>query len=82
MKALPNTISRWMPERYTVLGTDGFGVSESRPDLRDHFEISRRHIVQAALVSLYGEGKLDKAGLEARMGELAIEADKPDPAAR
>ena len=82
MKALPNGISRWMPTGYTTLGTDGFGLSESRPDLRDHFEISQRHIVQAALVSMYRQGKLKKAALKKQLATLGIAAEKLDPMAR
>ena len=82
MKALPNGISRWMPTGYTTLGTDGFGLSESRPDLRDHFEISQRHIVQAALVSMYRQGTLKKAALKKQLATLGIAAEKLDPMAR
>lgn len=82
MKALPNSISRWMPQSYTVLGTDGFGISESRPELRDHFEICHRHIVQAVLASLYRSGGLDKESLESQMLELGIDGDRQDPALR
>ena len=82
MKALPNSISRWMPDSYTVLGTDGFGLSESRPDLRDHFEICQRHIVQTALVSLHRLGKLTKPALKKQLKQLDIKADKSDPMSR
>ncbi|MEH6515311.1 MAG: pyruvate dehydrogenase (acetyl-transferring), homodimeric type [Halioglobus sp.] len=82
MKALPNSIARWMPESYTVLGTDGFGLSESRADLRDHFEICSRHIVQTALVSLYQSGSLSEQALQEQMEALAIKSTKPNPVAR
>ena len=82
MKALPNSISRWMPASYTTLGTDGFGLSDSREDLRDHFEICHRHIVQAALVSLYRDGKIAKVVLKKQLAGLKINADKPNPMAR
>ena len=58
MKALPNCIARWMPGTYTVLGTDGFGLSEARENLRHHFEVDDQHIFEAALVGLYKLGKL------------------------
>ncbi len=82
MKALPNSIARWMPDGFTVLGTDGFGMSESRPDLRDHFEICHRHILQAVYVSLYREGSLSEKELQQRQGELEINESKIDPAGR
>jgi pyruvate dehydrogenase E1 component len=81
-KALPGSIARWMPKAYRVLGTDGFGLSESRPDLRDHFEVSSKHIVQAALAGLYRQDRIDEATLKARVGELDVEAGKQDPASR
>jgi pyruvate dehydrogenase E1 component len=82
IKALPNGIARWMPEDYAVLGTDGFGVSESRPDLRDHFEISANHIVQAILVAKYREGDLPEAELKSKLDELGIDTNKADPTGR
>lgn len=51
-KALPESIKRWIPNEYLVLGTDGFGLSESREELRDHFEVSADWIVFAALSAL------------------------------
>lgn len=78
-KSLPAGISRWMPEGYTVLGTDGFGVSESRPDLRDYFEVSSSHIVQAALVGLYRQGKIGESVLKEHLASLGIDGRKPDP---
>lgn len=82
MKALPNGIARWMPSGFDTLGTDGFGVSESREDLRDHFEISENHIVQSALVSLFRSGRLVKSVLDEQLQALGINAGKPDPMAR
>ena len=82
MKALPNSISRWMPDTYTVLGTDGFGMSESRPDLREHFEICRRHIVRAALTTLYHQGGLPRRRFEELLETQAVRPDKPDPMQR
>jgi pyruvate dehydrogenase E1 component len=73
VKALPNSIARWMPSTYTVLGTDGFGLSESRAELRDHFEISRRHIVRAALVGLHRLGKLSEQKLVQAIRGLALD---------
>ena len=61
VKALPNSIAPWVNGHYTVLGTDGFGLSESRDELRDHFEVSSRHIVVAALHGLAEEGLVERA---------------------
>ena len=51
-KSLPNGIRQWVPGPYAVLGTDGYGLSESREELRDHFEVSAAWITFAALSSL------------------------------
>jgi len=48
-KSLPLSIERWVPGPYSVLGTDGYGLSESRAQLRDHFEVSGAWIAFAAL---------------------------------
>jgi len=82
LKSLPGGIARWMPESYTVLGTDGFGLSESREDLRDHFEVSAAHIVQAALVELYRGGKISEQELLAQLAPLGIDVGKQNPTDR
>ncbi|MFN2288592.1 MAG: pyruvate dehydrogenase (acetyl-transferring), homodimeric type [Chromatocurvus sp.] len=51
-QALPEMIARWMPGPYVALGTDGFGMSEARDALRDHFGVSASAIVEAACASL------------------------------
>ena len=60
MKALPGMIAPWVPGPYTVLGTDGFGLSESRERLRDHFEVSGEWIAFAALSSLARNNRLPR----------------------
>jgi pyruvate dehydrogenase E1 component len=82
LKSLPAGIARWMPASYTVLGTDGFGLSETREDLRNHFEVSAAHIVQAALVQLYRDGKIDEVTLRDQLAPLEVDAEKIDPTAR
>ena len=76
MKALPNSIARWLPKCFVALGTDGFGLSESREALRDHFEISSAYIAAAALEALYRDGRVDKTSLLAHLHDLGIDADK------
>ena len=82
IKALPNGISRWMPDAYTVLGTDGYGLSDTREALRDFFEISARHIAHAALVLLWREGGVSEQQWRQHAAVLAIDPDKADPLAR
>lgn len=52
MKALPLTIAKWIPGPFVVLGTDGFGLSEARQELRQYFEVSAAWIALAALSAL------------------------------
>jgi pyruvate dehydrogenase E1 component len=80
MKALPLSISRWVPGPYSVLGTDGYGLSESRPDLRTWFEVSAEYVAWAALAALGDQGAVSAQELAAAALKLKIEAKKPDPA--
>lgn len=82
MKSLPGAVAEWMPLPYTVLGTDGYGLSESREAIRDFFEISPDYIVQAALVSLLQEKTITAKTYQKHLADLAIDADKIDPASR
>ncbi|MFW6093265.1 MAG: pyruvate dehydrogenase (acetyl-transferring), homodimeric type [Pseudomonadota bacterium] len=78
MKALPERIGRWVPGTYTVLGTDGFGLSEGRRELRNHFEVSAEWIAYAALASGAGEADAGRAATFARAHGLDL--GRPDPA--
>ena len=80
MKALPLSIASWIPGPYIVLGTDGFGLSESREDLRAHFEVDAEHIAFAALVALGETGLVDQEELASAAQHLGIDPDKPDAA--
>ncbi len=82
LKALPNSIRPWIPGAMTVLGTDGYGLSESRESLRDFFEVSAEHIAYAALENLYRQGDLSKKKLLDAGKTLAINPNNPDAAAR
>ena len=80
MKALPLSIARWVPGPYVVLGTDGYGVSESRPDLRNYFEVSAEYIAYAALATLAENGRISPADFEDVVVSLNIQRDKPNAA--
>ena len=80
LKALPDSIDRWMPRRLTSLGTDGFGRSEGRAALRDHFEVDARHIVVATLSALAHEGKATAAVVQKAIKDLGINPEKLNPA--
>jgi pyruvate dehydrogenase E1 component len=79
MKIVPDQIRQWVPGRYIVLGTDGYGRSDSRAQLRKHFEVDTANIVVASLRSLADEGKLDMATVKGAMKKFNIDPDKPNP---
>lgn len=79
MKIIPDQIRQWVPGRFIVLGTDGYGRSDSRAQLRHHFEVDAAHIVLASLKALADEGKLDMATVKACMKKYNLSSDKPSP---
>ena len=79
MKAIPDSISKWLPKRLYALGTDGFGRSEGRAELRDFFEVDTKHIVFSTLYALYKEGKFKSADLKKAMKDLDINPNKLNP---
>ncbi len=79
MKVLPDSIRQWIPGHYTVLGTDGFGRSETRVALRDFFEVDAKHIVWATLVALYQEKKISSNVLSLAQTDLKINPNKLNP---
>jgi pyruvate dehydrogenase E1 component len=58
MRAVPDLISRWVPNEYTSLGTDGFGMSDTRHALRRHFHVDAESIAVATLRQLAAKGKV------------------------
>jgi pyruvate dehydrogenase E1 component len=79
IKAYADQIREFVPGAYTVLGTDGFGRSDTRSKLREFFEISREYIVLAALKALADEGKIENALVAQAIGALGIDPDKSNP---
>lgn len=79
VKALPESIARWFPNPPVSLGTDGFGRSESREALRDHFEVDYRFIALGALSALAREGQIENDAVVQAMQDLAISPAKPNP---
>jgi pyruvate dehydrogenase E1 component len=79
IRAYPDLIRTWVPGPYRVLGTDGFGRSDTRAALRDFFEIDARFIALAALTSLAEQGAMARSDLTAAIERLGIAADKPCP---
>jgi pyruvate dehydrogenase E1 component len=79
VKLTPGQLAPWMPTPFAALGTDGFGLSESRQNLRDYFEISARYIAFAAVRLLHQQGKIADKAVKDFMKKYAIDSDKLDP---
>jgi pyruvate dehydrogenase E1 component len=80
MKAYPEQIRPFVPGRYRVLGTDGFGRSDYRTQLRSFFEVDRYHVAVAALKALADDGVLSADKVEEAIAKYGINPDKPNPA--
>ena len=79
---LPYAVARWVPGGLSALGTDGFGRSDSRPALRDFFEVDARQIVVAALAALARRGTIDASTVSEAIRRLGIETDRIPPSER
>ena len=79
MTLLPDQIQKWIPGSYTTLGTDGYGRSDGRSALRDHFEVDSRYIVLATLNALCDQGEIDQKIILQAMKKFKINPKKPDP---
>jgi pyruvate dehydrogenase E1 component len=79
MKIVADQVQRWMPGRYISLGTDGYGRSDARKELREHFEVDRRFIAVTALKALADDGVLDIKTVSQAIEKYGIDPDRPDP---
>ena len=80
LKAYADQIREFIPTRYRVLGTDGFGRSDSRAKLREFFEVNRYYVVLAALKTLADEGKIAHTKVAEAIKKYGINPEKPNPA--
>ncbi len=80
MKSYADQIRRYLKAPYTVLGTDGFGCSDGREELRRHFEIDAANIVVASLVSLAQLGQVDHQRAIEAIERFNIDTNAPNPA--
>ncbi len=78
-KAHTDQLREFIPGAFSVLGTDGFGRSDTRQQLRQHFEVSREHIVLAAMKALADQGELEAKRVDEALTQLGIDSDKPNP---
>ncbi len=79
MKNYGNQIRKWVPQDYHVLGTDGFGRSDSRAQLRHFFEVDRNWITLAALKALADEGTIEAKVVTEAINKLGLDVNKPNP---
>ena len=79
VRAYAEQIRPYVPRRYLVLGTDGFGRSDTREQLRRFFEVDRHHVAVAALSALAAEGAVPPAKVEEAITRYGIEAGRPPP---
>jgi pyruvate dehydrogenase E1 component len=79
MRTVADQIRQWLPSAYVTLGTDGFGRSDARAELRSHFEVDRRFIALAALKSLADGGQIDRKTVVDAVAALGIDAAKTNP---
>jgi pyruvate dehydrogenase E1 component len=79
VRAVPGQIRAYLPNDTLILGTDGFGRSDTRADLRRFFEVSAEHIAAAALAQCCRRGRLKADRLAKALKELEIDTDAPAP---
>ncbi len=79
MRSFADQIRGFLPKRFTVLGTDGFGRSDTRKHLREFFEVNRHYIVVAALKALADEGTVPPYEVTRAIKLYGIDQDKPNP---
>ncbi|MEW6250282.1 MAG: pyruvate dehydrogenase (acetyl-transferring), homodimeric type [Planctomycetota bacterium] len=80
VSSLAQRLCPWAPAGLTVLGTDGFGRSDTRPALRRFFETDAEHMVFTALTALAHKGRFDAAQLPAALRDLKLDPEAPNPA--
>jgi pyruvate dehydrogenase E1 component len=82
MKAVPDMIGRFVPQGISILGADGYGLSDTRTALRRHFEIDAESIAVAALSALARRGEFPAADVDAAIIGMGIDAERPSPVER
>lgn len=79
MRNYAEQVRKYVPNRYEVLGTDGFGRSDSRAALRNFFEVDASYVVLASLKALVDEGEMDGAVIAQAVEKYGINTNKPNP---
>ncbi|HEX7684529.1 MAG TPA: pyruvate dehydrogenase (acetyl-transferring), homodimeric type, partial [Trinickia sp.] len=79
VRALADQIRAYVPNRFVVLGTDGFGRSDTREKLRHFFEVDRYWVTVAALNALADEGTIERKVVADALGKYKLDPNKPNP---
>ena len=79
IRTYADQIRQWVPARYRVLGTDGFGRSDSRQALRRFFEVNRHYVAVAALKELADDGQVEPGRVQEAIERYEIDAEAPMP---
>jgi len=79
-RAFVSQLREFVPMSFSTLGTDGFGRSDTRENLRKFFEVNRYHVVVAALKALADEGDIDNKIVQQAIKNYGIDPEKPNPA--
>jgi pyruvate dehydrogenase E1 component len=79
MKINADQIQRWVPGRFVSLGTDGYGRSDARAALRQHFEVDKKFVAVTVLKALADDGVLDQKTVARAIEKYGIDPDRPDP---
>ncbi len=82
VKLLPDMVGRFIPRGLTPLGTDGFGLSDTRAALRRHFEVDAEHIAVAVLSALARRGRIPAEQAASAIIGFGLDPDRPEPADR
>jgi pyruvate dehydrogenase E1 component len=79
MRSVGDLIRTWVPGSYTVLGTDGFGRSDTREALRRFFEVDRHHVAVAALKALADDGTIERKVVKQAIDKYGIDTERRNP---
>ena len=79
MKMVSDQIAQWIPGGLLSLGTDGFGRSDTRENLRDFFEVDKKMIMLASVTQLQRQGYIDQKLFDKVYGTLGIKSNRRNP---
>ena len=79
MKMVPDQVARWVPRDFITLGTDGFGRSDTREELRRFFEVDAGHVVVAVLSGLADQGRVDPSVVKEAIVRYGIDPETANP---